>query len=369
MKKVNSFRMRTFAELLKKSFYMLIRDRQSMIIIFFAPIVMMIILGFVIAGLSGGTSSVSVRTAVYISSRILKTYKPEMKKVMENAGIDVFFVKKEDDIEKLLKDGKAQLGISMSDSKVIFFYNQSFGQYNNYLTDLQEFISERIRDQLSRIPLYIKLKPITVETGSSLTVIGFIVPGVMAIAMLMAEVLSMSTTLGAYRENESIKRLRTTPLSGSLFVSSLALNRFWPSILSAYFTVLTSEWIFSTNYHINWFFFTILMATSILFALGMGTVFSLIFKDLWTTVSFSTIVLVIMMLFSNVFYPFSIMPNYMRIVARFLPITYFAEGIRYTLGIEPIYLWKFLTINVVFLLSGLSMLFVGGRAMFFLERR
>ncbi len=354
---------------MKKSFSMFVRDRQSMIIIFFSPVVMMLILGFVVAGLSGGTSSVSVRMAVYTSAKMKKTYEPVVKKVMENAGIKAIFVENENEVEKLLRAGKVQLGISMAASKATFFYNQSFGQYNNYLMDLQGFISDGIREQLSGIPLYVKLNPVAMETGSSLTVIGFIVPGVMAIAMLMAGVLSMSTTLGAYRENESIKRLRTTPLSGSLFVASLALNRFWPSILSSYLTVLASEWIFSTNYDINWVYFTILMATSVLFALGIGTIFSLVFKDLWTTLSFSTTVLVIMMLFSNVFYPFSIMPDYMRIVAHFLPITYFAEGIRYTLGIEPIYLWKFLTINVVFLLSGLSMLFVGGRAMFFFERR
>lgn len=359
--------MKNFFELVRKSFYMFIRDRQATIMIFISPIVFMLIIGFVISGISGGTTSVNVKVAAYTSNS--SNYEQLFKKAAEKSGIEPIFVKDKNDVKKLVNSGKVQMGISLESSTVTFFYNQSFGQYNNYLKDLQSFIVQAIREEISGIPMYIQIVPNSLKTGSSLTVISFIVPGILAIAIMMAGVFGMATTLGTYRENGSLKRLRTTPLNGSLFVFSIALNRFWSSILSSYITVLMSEWIFSTNYNINWPLFSILMASAVFMSLGFGTAFSVVFKDLWTILNFSTIVLVIMMLFSNVFYPFSIMPEYMKVIARVMPITYFAQGLRYTLGIAPVYLWKFTLINIIFAFGGLLMIVLGGKAIFYLEKR
>ncbi len=366
MVKYNS-RFRNFLELLSKAFYMFIRDKQATIMIFVSPIAFMLILGFVIAGISGGTTSVNVKIATYISNS--SGYTSIFNKVAKKSGIEPIFVKHKEDVKKLVNSGKAQMGIALDASNITFFYNQSFGQYNNYLKDLQAFIAQDINEEISGIPMYLQIIPESLKTGSSLTVISFIVPGVLAIAIMMAGVFGMATTLGSYRENGSLRRLRTTPLNGSLFVFSLALNRFWSSLLSSYVTVLVSEWIFSTNYDINWFSFTLLMASAVFMSLGFGTVFSVVFKDLWTILNFSTIILVIMMLFSNVFYPFSIMPEYMRQIAHVMPVTYFAQGLRYTLGIAPIHLWRFAFINVIFAFGGLLMILLGGNAIFYLEKR
>ncbi len=354
--------------LLTKSFYMFIRDNKATLMMFISPIAFMLILGFVIAGISGGTQNVSVKLAFYLSKE-LKPYQNALLKEARSSGFDVTFVKDEESIRKLVASAKMQMGISLCSTSMTFFYNQSFGQYNNYLRILQDFVSQFVRKKVSGIPTYIEAKPIPIKSGVNLTVISFVVPGAMAIAILTACVLSTATAFSNYRSSGMLKRLKVTPLSGNTFTFSIAVHRFWSSILSSILTVLTSEIVFSTTYGINWISFLFIISTAAILSIGFGTIFSVVFRDMWTTLNFSTILLTIMMLFSNVFYPFSIMPNYIRIIAHAMPVTYFTQALRYALGISSMYTSEFLTINLIFAFVGLSLIILGGRIMFYFERR
>ncbi len=354
--------------LIKKSFNMFMRDRQTTIMMFFSPIAFMLILGFVIAGISGGTQKVEVKVAIHMSND-LQMYKKALESEAEKSGFSFTFVTNDSELKKLLNSAKAQMGISISSTSLAFFYNQAFGQYNNYLRILQGFISQTVRKKISGIPTYIQSESAPIRKNVNLTVISFVVPGAIAIAILTACVLSTATTFSNYRANGVLKRLRVTPLSGNLFAFSTAIHRFWSSLLSSYFTLLVSELVFSTLYDVNWLLFTLMMSSAVILSIGFGTIFSIVFRDMWTTLNFSTILLIVMMLFSNVFYPFSIMPNYMRTIAHFMPITYFVKGLRYALGISPMYGWEFAMVNVIFTIIGILLIIVGGRSMFYLERR
>lgn len=56
---------RRLIEFTKKNFFILIRDKQSLFSIIILPVVIVIILGFVIAGLSGGANAVRVKMGIY----------------------------------------------------------------------------------------------------------------------------------------------------------------------------------------------------------------------------------------------------------------------------------------------------------------
>ncbi len=360
--------MKGIKTLLTKSFYMFIRDNKATLMMFVSPVAFMLILGFVIAGISGGTQSVSVKVAFHIS----KEFQPFQKALMEEAkanGFDVVFVKDDESIRNLVAAAKMQMGISLTSTSMTFFYNQAFGQYNNYLRILQDFVSQAIRKRISGVPTYIEAKPVVLKKGVNLTVISFVVPGAMAIAILTACVLSTATAFSDYRSSNVLKRLKVTPLSGNAFAFSIAVHRFWSSVASSVLTLLASEAIFSTLYDMNWLLFLLMISTAAIMSIGLGTIFSVVFRDMWTTLNFSTILLTVMMLFSNVFYPFSIMPNYMRVIAHAMPVTYFTQGLRYALGISPMYMSEFLVVNAVFALAGAALIILGGRIMFYFERR
>ncbi len=354
--------------LIKETFNMFIRDRQTTIIMFFSPIAFMLILGFVISGISGGTQNVEVKVAIHMSND-LQMYKKALESEAKKSGFAFTFVRSDSELKKFVSSAKTQMGISISSTALNFFYNQSFGQYNNYLLILQNFIVQTVRKRMSGIPTYIQVNPISIKKNSNLTVISFVVPGAIAIAILTACILSTATTFSKYRSNDVLKRIRVTPISGSVFAFSIAIHRFWSSLLSSYLTLVASELVFSTLYNVNWLLFTFMISSAVILSIGLGTIFSIVFRDMWTTLNFSTLLLTVMMLFSNVFYPFSIMPDYMRTIAYFMPVTYFMKGLRYALGISPMYGWEFMAINVIFVSIGSLMMIVGGRSMLYLERR
>ncbi|WP_456400851.1 ABC transporter permease [Mesoaciditoga sp.] len=354
--------------LLLKSFYMFIRDGKATLMMFVSPLAFMLILGFVIAGISGGTQNVSVRLAFHLSKN-LQPFEKALEQEARNAGFNAVFVKDEETIKKLVSSAKMQMGISLNSTSMTFFYNQAFGQYNNYLRILQKFVSQAVRKRISGIPTYVEAQPVKINRGVNLTVISFIVPGAMAIAILTACVLSTATAFSNYRSNNTLKRLKVTPLSGNTFAFSIAIHRFWSSVVSSVLTILAAEAIFSTIYSINWLLLLLITSTAAIMSIGLGTIFSVVFRDMWTTLNFSTILLTVMMLFSNVFYPFSIMPNYMRVIAHAMPVTYFTQGLRYALGISPMYMSEFLLVNAIFAFVGVMLVIIGGRIMFYFERR
>ncbi|MFW6119492.1 MAG: ABC transporter permease [Petrotogales bacterium] len=365
--KIISFR--RLIELIKKNFFVLIRDIQSLVSIMTLPIVIVIILGFVIAGLSGGTGTVRVKMGIYIHENLSSKYGNVIERAAKNSGVNPVLVNSPEEVREMIINGETQIGVAASASEITFYYDQSFGQYNNYLMILQSFMADDINERLSGIPRFVGIDPIKVETGTSLTIISFVVPGVVAVAIIMVGVYGMAITLSTHKESEVIKRFLVTPLKGSEYVISIAANRYWPSLISTLLTLYVSGWIFSTTYDVKWIPFITIITTGLILSFGIGTILSLAFKDLWTTMSFSTVILIIMMLFSNVYYPFSIMPEYMRVISHLFPITYFAEGFRYSLGIEGMFISRFVTINLVFALCGLLLLIIGGKLLFRLEKR
>ncbi|PMP70732.1 MAG: hypothetical protein C0176_00595 [Mesoaciditoga sp.] len=348
-----------------KSFAMLFRDRQALLMFFLLPIVLMFILGFVIEGLSGSKTAVNVKIGAFTTS-------PELEKMITQAasgsGVDFEFVDSKEALNHLLLAGNVQMGAIFDQNSLTFIYNQSFGQYNNYLKILQNVIAGSIISGLSNVKNYIQIKSISVKSGS-LTVIGFIVPGVIAISITIAGMFGMAIIAGNYRQNAVLKRLSVTPINGGAFFLSLAFARLVISLLASVLTILFSEWIFSTSYNVNWTMFLIFVSGGIFLSLGIGLLISMISRDLWTVLNITTILSVTMMLFSDVFFPYSIMPDYMRIISRILPISYFAQGLRYTLGIEAMYMNDFIIITSAFILIGLGMISIGGTLMMKMERR
>ncbi|MGC8544964.1 MAG: ABC transporter permease [Athalassotoga sp.] len=354
--------MKTF---IGKSFRMFIRDRQAVLMFFVLPILLMLILGFVIEGLSGSTTGVNVKIAAFSSSSAIQN---AMTKASSGTGIEFVFAKSVDDLNDLLNSGKVQMGIIFDKDVFTFVYNQSFGQYNNYLKILQDVISSSVVNALSNVKPYIQIKSLSVKSGN-LTVIGFIVPGVVAIAITIAGIFGMAIIAGNYRQNMVLKRLEVTPLNGGLFFFSLAIVRFIASLIAASVTVVLSEIIFSTSYSINWPAFLIFISGGVILSLGIGVIFALLSRDLWTILNISTILSITMMLFSDVFFPYSIMPPYMRIISEMLPISYFSQGLRYTLGIEAMHYQDFVILTAVFIAGGLAMIFFGGMEILKLERK
>ncbi len=344
---------------------MFIRDRQAILMFFILPILFMLILGFVIEGLSGSATGVNVKIAAFISSSSLEN---AITKASSGTGLEFIFTKSVDDLNELLDDGKAQMGIIFKNDDFTFVYNQSFGQYNNYLKILQDVISSSVVNALSNVKPYIQIRSLSVKSGN-LTVIGFIVPGVISIAITIAGIFGMAIIAGNYRQNMVLKRLAVTPLNGGSFFFSLAIVRFIASLISASLTVVLSEIVFSTSYDINWFSFLIFISSGIILSLGIGVILALLSRDLWTILNISTILSITMMLFSDVFFPYSIMPFYMRVISKMLPISYFSEGLRYTLGIEAMHYQDFAILTAVFIISGIAMIFFGGIKILKLERK
>jgi ABC-2 type transport system permease protein len=77
----------------------------------------------------------------------------------------------------------------------------------------------------------------------------------------------------------------------------------------------------------------------------------------------------VMMFLSGIYFPIEMMPSVLRAVSRALPLTYMAEGMRYTTGVAEISGLRFWVVTAVFFGMAAVLLPVLARYVVVPERR
>ena len=85
--------------------------------------------------------------------------------------------------------------------------------------------------------------------------------------------------------------------------------------------------VYGMQVHINAFFFILIVATSFLFS-GMGMVIGRFVKDEESAGMAGGAITFPMMFLAGTFFPLDQMPEFLQVVAQFLPLYYVNEGLR-----------------------------------------
>jgi ABC-2 type transport system permease protein len=167
-------------------------------------------------------------------------------------------------------------------------------------------------------------------SSNALSNVGYLVPSILAMALMQLGVFA-ALPLVQQRQQGILKRIGATPLPRWKLVASNILLRL---ILAAVDTVLIIG--------IGIAFFGIQITGNVLAAagfvfLGAGAFLALGFalaSYLKTEEQATGVVQVVqmpMMFLSGIFFPFDLLPGFLKTVARFMPLTYLGDGLRQTM--------------------------------------
>ncbi|MFQ5838288.1 MAG: ABC transporter permease [Thermoplasmata archaeon] len=175
--------------------------------------------------------------------------------------------------------------------------------------------------------------PVSVESQSisqvGFSYIDFFLPGVIGITVL-TPLFASSTTAAEYRERHYFKLLATTPLRKSEFLFSRTLWMIGLMFLSTILMIVVARLVFGAIFILNPVAVALITAGTVLFV-SIGMAIGNFAKDTEAATAVANVVYFPMMFLTGTFFPVEIMPSFIQVISRALPLTYFNNGLRDTL--------------------------------------
>jgi ABC-2 type transport system permease protein len=175
----------------------------------------------------------------------------------------------------------------------------------------------------------LRFQPQSVDS-SSLSYIDFLLPGILALSIMISAVIGLATILVDWRQRGILRRLKLTPIPLAEFfaariTASLVVALMQVVVLLAFGRLVFGIHISSTA----WAAIPVALAGCLCF-LAMGFAIGSVVSNPETGDAVSNVITNPMMFLSGTFFPVAAMPSYVQAIARVLPLYYMANGLRDT---------------------------------------
>jgi ABC-2 type transport system permease protein len=173
------------------------------------------------------------------------------------------------------------------------------------------------------------LRPESVDS-SSLNYIDFLLPGILALAIMISAVIGLATILVDWRQRGILRRLKLTPIPLAEFFAARISASLVVAVMQV--VVLLAFGRIAFGVHISttaWAAIPVALAGCLCF-LAMGFAIGSVVSNPETGDAVSNVITNPMMFLSGTFFPVSAMPSFVQAIARVLPLYYMANGLRDT---------------------------------------
>ncbi len=317
--------MRAFTAMVKANLKMVVRNRQALFWNLAFPGLFIIIFGTVFGddagvnftvGVAGDTSSALYQGTV---------------SAMEGAD-EVFTVEtgtEADELEKL-KDGDRDVvlvfGPQPADGgfpPVQISYDQTSGP------NAQVAVSA-VRQVLLSVAQGENPVPITEQpvTGEDIDYIDFLVPGILAMALMNSGVIGLSTAFVSYRERGILRRIKVTPFRLSSFVLARIVSQLLVALAQSIILVGMAMLLFDLQVHGSILLIGLVVLLGALAFLAIGFAISGFARNAETAASYANLITFPMLFLSGVFFDLDSAPDWMGPITRVLPLRYLVDGLR-----------------------------------------
>jgi len=158
--------------------------------------------------------------------------------------------------------------------------------------------------------------------------IEFLLPGVIAMAVMQMSVFSVAHVFAIYKEKGILKRLMATPMRPIQFVSANIITRLIIAMVQTFLFLWIGLRMFHTHVAGAYWLLTVCVILGSVIFLGLGFTISAVSKTNESVPVIANLVVMPMLFLGNVFFSASNMPAILAGVAKYLPLTFFADALR-----------------------------------------
>ncbi len=313
------------------SIKMFVRNRQALFFTLFTPLIIMLIFGFI------GFDRVSKINVGVVSP----DPSPQTQQFIDQIkAVPAFSVTSgsSDDEAAALERGDRSLVLAIPSAAIpadpaqlpqtITAFTNT-GQEQQAQTAIS--IINQIIDRLS-LALHGTANVVLVATRdvnvNNLKYIDFLLPGLVALAVMQMAVFSVAFVFADYKEKGILKRVLATPVKPYQFVTANIVTRLIISVIQA--SILIAVGVFMLHAHVIgsfWLVLLVVLLGAIMF-LGLGFTISGLASTVETVPALANLVVFPMLFLGGTFFPLSSMPQWLQRIAQYLPLTYFSSALR-----------------------------------------
>lgn len=157
--------------------------------------------------------------------------------------------------------------------------------------------------------------------------IDFFVPGVIALTVMTNSIFGVIESNTKFRKNGILRKLLTTPFTRAEWIMAKMLFMLFMSFVSTFVIIIVGMVVWNLNVHFNVYMFVIITSASFAFA-GMGMIVTRFVKDEETAPAAANVITFPMMFLAGIFFPLEMMPSFLQVIAKFMPLYYVGQGLR-----------------------------------------
>ena len=291
------------------------------------PIILMALLGLLFGrSIDAGTITVIDRAGTTQSQRLVAAVEHTDGVTVKRDRTDPARAEQE------VRDGDrdAALRISRAGGDQIearLFYSNASATQAGIIRAIVTGAADKVSIAASGGPPTVRTVAVSVDSAA-LDYIDFLLPGILALAIMISAVIGLSTVLVDWRKRGILRRLKLTPMPlWEFFVSriaaSLALAMLQVVVLIAFGAVVFGIEISPTA----WAAIPVALAGALCF-LAMGFCVGSLVSEPETADAVTNVITNPMMFLSGTFFPVAAMPAVVQTFAKLLPLYYMAHGRR-----------------------------------------
>ncbi len=193
--------------------------------------------------------------------------------------------------------------------------------------------------------------------GQDARFIDFFAPGVMGLAAMMVTFMLSIISFVHERSAATLDRLLSTPVTEGEIVAGYALAFGFVGLIQSTVIIAAAVLLFQITIEGS-----VLLALGVVFVFGVGTqglgfLLSSLAKNEFQAIQFFPIILFPSILLSGVFWPIEAVPELIRPISNFVPLTYAVDGLRSVMirGWGPGQIWLDLVVLIGFAIAMLAL--------------
>jgi ABC-2 type transport system permease protein len=323
--------MNTIATLTKSSLKMFVRNKQALFFTLFTPLIIMGIFGLI-----GFDRAPKMRVGIVSHS----PNAPTREFIESLKQVPVFEVTEgnEEDEAQAISDDKRSVvfwvpddfipeGTPAGQKSITAIVNGGEKQEAETAVSIVAQILDKVTFSLTNTPALFSVQTREVNV-QNIKYIDFLLPGVVALAVMQMSVFSVAFVFVDYKEKGILKRLLATPIKPYQFVSANVATRILVSVAQA--AVLIAVGVLAFNAHVVGSYALVLLIVLLgaTMFLGLGFAISGLSKTVEAVPAIANLVVFPMLFLGGTFFPIDTMPPWLQSIAKFLPLTYFSESLR-----------------------------------------
>lgn len=291
------------------------RDRRTIGLILFAPIVLMILFGYALSGEMTGVKLGLVDGGGHGS---LRSYIASLNE------FDILYLGSQSDAEKLILDGRLDGAVVIQPEEVRVMLDASSLQ-------ISERIVAAVQIGLSRESIRTDSDPFITTRyifGYDLEMIDTIGPAILGLVVFFFTFIIAAISFLRERTLGTLEKFMVSPLSRVEIVSGYILGFCLVAIIQSTTTLLIVIYLFGVPMRgspLDAFAIILLLGAG---ALAMGSFVSNFARSEFQVVQFIPIVIIPQIVLCGVFWPVQSIPGFLRPISNVLPLTYASDALR-----------------------------------------